>query len=150
MGTMTLPASGVLCINANIVIYTVEKHPRYSSAFRPLWSSVAAGQVYIVVSELVLLETLVGPYRAGLQQLANDYETFFTLPGIELIPISPSVLREAAAIRANVSRLRSPDAIHAATAILHSSANLLTNDLGFRNLAQLNILLLDELMENKA
>lgn len=27
MGTMTLPASGVLCIDANIVIYTVEKHP---------------------------------------------------------------------------------------------------------------------------
>ena len=56
MGTMTLPASGVLCIDANIVIYTVEKHPRYSSVLRPLWSSVAAGQVYIVVSELVLHE----------------------------------------------------------------------------------------------
>jgi len=91
---------------------------------------------------------LVGPYRAGLKQLANDFETFFTLPGVELIPISPSVLREAAAIRANVSRLRSPDAIHAATAILHSSANLLTNDHGFQNLAQLNVLLLDGLMEN--
>ena len=35
MGTMTLPASGVLCIDANIVIYTVEKHPRYSSVLRP-------------------------------------------------------------------------------------------------------------------
>ena len=150
MGAMTLPTSGVLCIDANIVIYTVEKHPRYSSFLRPLWSSVAAGQVSIVVSELVLLETLVGPYRAGRKQLANDYETFFTLQGIELIPISPSVLRESAAIRANVSRLRSPDAIHAATAILHASANLLTNDLGFRNLAQLNVLLLDELMENQA
>jgi len=80
--------------------------------------------------------------------LANDFETFFTLPGIELIPISPSVLREAAAIRANVSRLRSPDAIHAATAILHSSANLLTNDHGFQNLAQLNVLLLDGLTGN--
>ena len=45
MGTMTLPASGVLCIDANIVIYTVEKHPRYSSVLRPLWSSVTAGQV---------------------------------------------------------------------------------------------------------
>ena len=55
MGTMTLPTSGVLCIDANIVIYTVERHPRYSSVLRPLWSSVAAGQVYIVVSELVLL-----------------------------------------------------------------------------------------------
>ena len=150
MGTMTLPASGVLCIDANIVIYTVEKHPRYSSVLRPLWSSVAAGQVSIVVSELVLLETLVGPYRAGLKQLANDYETFFTLQGIELIPISSSVLREAAAIRANVPRLRSPDAIHAATAILHSSGNLLTNDRGFRNFAQLNVLLPDELMENQA
>ena len=34
------------------------------------------------------------------QQLAADYETFLQLPGIELITIAPSILREAARLRA--------------------------------------------------
>ena len=96
MGTMTLPASGVLCIDANIVIYTVEKHPKYSPLFRPLWESVTAEKLLVVISELILLETLVGPYRAGLGQLAADYQTFLSFPGIQLVPISPAILRAAA------------------------------------------------------
>lgn len=94
-----------------------------------------------------MLETLVGPYRAGLSQLAADYETFFSFPGIRLVPISPTVLRSAAELRANVPKLRSPDAIHAATARLQSASCFLTNDLGFRNIAGLTVVVLDEVIE---
>ena len=150
MGAMTLPDSGVLCIDANIAIYTVEKHPSYSAVLRPLWESVAAGSLSVLMSELVLLETLVGPYRAGLTQLASDYETFFTLPGIQLVPVSSDVLRQAARIRASVPRLRAPDAIHAASAMLNASGQLLTNDLGFRSLAGLNVILLSEISDSES
>ena len=108
MESVTLPESGVVAVDANIVIYSVEKHPLYSSVLRPLWESVAAGTVSIVISELILLETLVGPYRAGASQLAADYETFLSFPGIRLVPISPAVLRAAAQLRAKVPKLRSP------------------------------------------
>ncbi len=148
MGSVNLPTTGVVCVDANIVIYTVEKHPRYSPILRPLWESVAAGKLVVVISELILLETLVGPYRSGLSQLAADYETFLLLPGIRLVPISPAILRAAAEMRAKVSKLRSPDAIHAATAFQQTASCFLTNDLAFRNIAGFNVILLDEVIKS--
>lgn len=146
MGSIELPGSGVVAVDANIVIYTVEKHVNYSPLLRPLWESVAAGKLVVVISEAILLETLVGPYRAGLSQLAADYEAFLSFPGIQLVPISPSILRAAAEMRAKVPKLRSPDAIHAATAIHQTASCFLTNDLGFRNIAGFNVMLLDEVL----
>ena len=149
MVAAALPTTGLIYVDANVVIYTVEKHPRYSPALRPLWSAVAADQ-RVIVSELILLETLVGPYRAKDSQLAADYETFLRLPGVELVPISPSILREAARLRSQWPRLRSPDAIHAATAFSRSAVCLLTNDFGFRNISGLIVTVLDEILDSAA
>lgn len=123
------------------------KHPLYSPILRPLWESASSGTVSIVISEQILLETLVGPYRAGLSQLAADYETFLSFPGIRLVPISAGILRAAAEMRAKVTKLRSPDAIHAATAIHQTASCFLTNDLGFRNIPGFNVILLDEVLK---
>jgi predicted nucleic acid-binding protein len=100
----------------------------------------------VVISELILLETLVGPYRAGLGQLAADYETFLSLPGIKLVPNSPTIQRASAEKLAKVPKLRSPDAIHAATAIHQKASYFLTNDLGFRNIDGFDVIFLDEVL----
>ena len=146
MGSVALPTTGLVYVDANVVIYTVEKHPKYSPVLRPLWSAVAAGQARVLVSELILLETLVGPYRANDSQLAADYETFLRLPGLELVAVSPSILREAARLRSQSPHVRSPDAIHAATATSRQATCLLTNDLGFRNIPGLNVIVLDDVL----
>ena len=146
MGSVALPTTGLVYVDANVVIYTVEKHPQYSPVLRPLWSAVAAGQARVLVSELILLETLVGPYRANDPQLADDYETFLRLPGLELVAVSPAILREAARLRSQWPRLRSPDAIHAVTALSRSATSLVTNDFGFRNIPGLNVILLDDVL----
>lgn len=98
MGSVAMPTTGLVGMDANVVIYSVEKHPRYSPALRDLWLAVSAGQLQVVVSELALLETLVAPYRNNDQQLATDIEDFLVLPGITLAPISHSILRQAARI----------------------------------------------------
>ena len=150
MGSVVLPTTGLVYVDANVVIYTVEKHPRYSPVLRPLWSTVAAGQARVVVSELILLETLVGPYRANDPQLVADFETCLRRPGIELVPVSPPLLREAARLRSQWPRLRSPDAIHAATALNRGATSLLTNDFGFRNIPGLNVIVLDDVITSSA
>ena len=150
MGSVALPTTGLVYVDANVVIYTVEKHPRYSPVLRPLWSAVAAGQARVVVSEFILLETLVGPYRANDSQLVADFETFLRLPGIELVSVSPLILREAARLRSQWPRLRSPDAIHAATALSRQATSLLTNDFGFRNIPSLNVIVLDDVITSSA
>jgi predicted nucleic acid-binding protein len=66
---------------------------------------------------LVLLETLVGPLKAGDGALAQAYEQLFQQPQTRLLPITLAVLREAARLRAT-TKLKTPDAIHASTALL--------------------------------
>lgn len=146
MGSVTLPTTGLVYVDANIVIYTVEKHPRFGAALRPLWVSVDFGHARVMVSELILLEALVGPYQTNDQKLAADYESFLRLPGIQLVPISTSILREAARLRAQMPRLRPPDAIHAASASIHGADSFLTNDVGFRNVPSLNVTILNDVI----
>ena len=43
MGTLTLPTSGLVYLDANSVIYTVEKHPLYGPLLQPLWLAAQAG-----------------------------------------------------------------------------------------------------------
>jgi predicted nucleic acid-binding protein len=150
MGSIALPVSGTVYVDANVVIYKVEKPPRYSPVMRPLWTAVAASHARVLVSELILMETLIGPYQSNNPQLAVDYEEFLRLPGIELVPISPLVLREAARLRSQVRKLRSPDAIHGATALSKGVTSLLTNDFGFRNVPGLNVIVLDDIVASSA
>ena len=150
MGSVTLPTAGVICIDANIVIYSVEKHPRYCPVLRPLWTAVGVGLARVLISELALLETLIAPYRAKDQPLVADYENFFLLPGIEPVPMTPSILREAAKLRAQLSTLRSPDAIHAATALGRSAHAFVTNDFGFRAIPNLQVVVLDDVIASAA
>jgi predicted nucleic acid-binding protein len=143
MGPLTLPSAGVVYVDAQVCIYTVEQHPVYSPLLRPVWQAVQNGNLDVVSSDLSLLETLVGPLKHANAPLAATYEQFFLQPGVRLLPITPQVLREAARLRAT-TRLRTPDAIHAATAALAGCALFLTNDLAFRSVATLPVVILQD------
>ncbi|HKA06028.1 MAG TPA: PIN domain-containing protein [Gemmataceae bacterium] len=145
MGTLSVPASGLVYLDANPVIYSVEKHPVFGPLLEPLWLAAQAQSVEVVSSDLVLLETLVGPLKAGDAALAQAYEQLFQLPRTRLLPITLAVLREAARLRAT-TKLKTPDAIHAATAVLSGCALLVTNDAGFRSLAGLPVVILSDLL----
>ncbi|WP_276752095.1 type II toxin-antitoxin system VapC family toxin [Chlorogloeopsis fritschii] len=55
------------------------------------------------------------------------------------------MLRQAANIRATTN-LKTPDAIHAATALSISCNQFLTNDKGFRNVPGLPVVILSEVL----
>ncbi len=145
MGALTLPTSGLVYVDANTVIYSVEKHPDSAPLLRPLWQAAQASSLGIVSSELVLLETLIGPLKTGDTALATAYEQLFQQPQTRLFPITVPVLREAARLRARIPAMRTPDAIHAATAQLVRCALLVTNDPGFRRVPGLPIVVLKDL-----
>ena len=64
---------------------------------------------------------------------------------MQLIPVEQAILRQAASLRANNS-LKTPDAIHAATAMAVNCDLFITNDRGFRNLAELPVVILTEVL----
>jgi predicted nucleic acid-binding protein len=115
MGSLILPSSGPVYADALIFIYSLEKHPIYALTLRPLWEAVARGDLEVLSSELTLMETLIGPLKQGDAALETDYENFFASPGIRLLPITSSILRAGARLRATLNSLRTPDAIQAAT-----------------------------------
>lgn len=146
MGTLTIPARGCVYVDAQVVIYSVEKHPTYAALVRPLWAAVQAGTVEAVTSELTEMEVLVGPLKAGDTALVTRYDQFFRLPGVRLVPVARTVLRDAARLRATTSKLKTPDAVHLATALRERCNLLVTNDLAFRAATGLPVVILDDLL----
>ncbi|MCC6418351.1 MAG: PIN domain-containing protein [Gemmataceae bacterium] len=143
MGSLTVPSSGLVYFDANSVIYSVEKHPTYWPLLQPLRYAAKGRTIEIVSSDLVLMETLVGPFKAGDVALANTYESLFHQAQTRLLPITQAILREAARLRAT-TKLKTPDALYAATATAAGCALFVTNDVAFRAVPALPLAILDD------
>ncbi|NWF58090.1 MAG: PIN domain-containing protein [Fischerella sp.] len=145
MGKLILPSSGNIYIDTSVVIYTVEGNPDYYSLLQPLWLKFQNCELEIFSSELILLETLVLPIRNGDNSLISDYEQLLLSSEMQLIPISQFVLKHAANLRAKTN-LKTPDAIHAATALSVNCIQFITNDKSFCNVPGLPIVVLSEVL----
>lgn len=98
-----------------------------------------------MTSELTLLETLVQPVRQNNQTLISSYENLLTKTEIELAPITADILRSAATLRAR-QNFKTPDAIHSATAYASNCDFFVTNDDGFKRLANIEVIILSDLL----
>jgi predicted nucleic acid-binding protein len=52
MGQVAVPTSGLVYLDAQILIYSIERRPRYAQAVQPLWDAVQARQAEVVTSRL--------------------------------------------------------------------------------------------------
>lgn len=139
-----MPATGLVYADAQITIYSADGHPVYAPVCRPLWQHTHP--IAVVTSELTLLETLVSPLRNGDTALAVRREGLWRQSNTRMLPITSDVLREAARLRAVYTGLKTPDAIHAATALLAGCVLFVTNDMGFKRVTELPLVLLDEII----
>ena len=146
MGVMTLPAAGFVYIDTVTLIYTVERYPAYWPLLEPLWLAAKSATFEIVSRELILMEALVGPLKNGNIALERAFEDVLLGSEMRLVPISHAIIREAARLRAT-TRLKTPDALHAATAREAGCVLFVTNDAGFRGVAGLPLVILDDLLK---
>lgn len=146
MGSLTLPNAGSVYVDTVTIIYSMETQAAYWSLLEPLWRTAQTGDFEIVSSELALMETLVKPLRTNDLLLTTAYEQLFQSAEVRPLPITQAVLREAAQLRASLPALRTPDTIHAATALMNGCALFLTNDTGFRRVPGLPLAVLDEVL----
>lgn len=145
MGQLVMPSSSIIYIDTSVAIYSVEWNPDYYALLQPLWLKFQAGEIEIVSSELILMEALVLPLRNADNLLINAYEQLLLSSDMRLIPISQSVLRQAATIR-STTNLKTPDAIHAATVLTVNCTQFITNDKAFRNVSGLPVVVLSEVL----
>ena len=145
MGALTLPDDGPIYLDANGFIYSVERVEPYRTLLAPMWRQAQAGVFNIVSSELALLETLVKPLREGNTVLEALFRRLFDANEVSLIPATRALWEEAARLRA-VTGLRTPDALHAATALRARCTLFVTNDGAFRRVTGLPVVVLDDFL----
>ncbi len=146
MGPLTPSVGSEVYLDANCIIYSVERLIPYLPLLQPIWDGARASSWRICTSELSLLETLVGPIKSGDASLEADHRRLMLTPlDIRLVPITLHILEEGARLRV-VPGLRTPDAIHAATALAERCSLLITNDPAFRRVPGLNVAILRDLI----
>ena len=149
MGPLTLPSRGSIYLDASSIIYSVERNEPYFTLLAPAWQQAAAGQFVVVCSELVIAETLVRPIREGNADLAAAIRDVFSAPEVELIPTTRQLWEDTARLRAETG-LKTPDALHAATALRSGCTLFVTNDTDFRRVHGLPIVILDDLLREES
>lgn len=144
MGSLGLPEDGRVYLDTNCVIYAVECIKPYDALPAPLWSAVDSRRLSLITSQLTLLEATIKPIRSTDARLEHLFREFLLASGgLSLASIDLAVLDRAARIRA-ATRLATPDAIHAATALGATVSAFLTNDPKFRRVMGLPVCVLSE------
>lgn len=147
MGTITVSQHGILCVDSNILIYSVEKIAPYYACLEPLWRAAEVGDFRVVSSDLSYLECLVKPYQrhdAVKQELFREF--MLDTASFSFVTSSIELYELAARIRAETG-LKTADAIHAAAGVTSQADIFLTNDPVFRRVSGLNTIVLSDFLK---
>lgn len=109
-------------LDSCIAIYLVEEHPAYFAAIENMLAELEG---IVCHSPLTELECLVLPLRLKRNDLLDKFSRFFSL-NLKL-EIPDAVYQEAARLRADFG-IKTPDALHLATARFHNCTEFWTND----------------------
>ena len=146
MGRLTLPLSGLIYIDASSLIYSVERVEPYRTILEAMWQKAQDGDLTIVSSPLIALQSPVKPLRDGNTEIELQYRELFASDAVKLLDASYQMFEDAANIRARTN-LKTPDALHAATALYAGCTLFITNDNDFRRVEGLPVIVLDDLLE---
>lgn len=142
---MEAVGGGDVAIDSGPLIYWFENDEPWASILDPLYAAAERGRA-LTASELVFVEVLTGPLKAGDRSLAARLERALAHgPWLDLVPISRAVLVRAAEIRAQYG-VKTPDALHLATALLRGCGVFVTNDRRIPDVEGIQIVRLKDLV----
>ncbi|MGD8589401.1 MAG: PIN domain-containing protein [Chromatiales bacterium] len=144
---MNIPKHSRILLDTVALIYFLEGNPRYVQQAEKVFAQIEAGILHGLMANLVFAELLVPFYRTGdPKQATGLVNRLLSFRNLEVIAMNHEISMEAARLRAQYD-LRTPDAIHAATAVVSKATGILTNDKRFKALTGegLAIWLFDEM-----
>ena len=127
MEQLILPDSGPVYLDSSGFIYSVERVEPYRALLAPMWRQWQVRQFKTFCSDLVVLETLVKPFRDNDVVVEGVFRSLFDSNEVMLIPTTQSLWEEAAALRADYTLF-------------------ITNDRDFRRVQGLPVAILDDFM----
>lgn len=127
-GFSSIASGQNIALDTVIFIYFLEKNPQFYQLVKKIFYRIEQGDIRAGMSSLVFAELLVPAYRSnynsGAEKIIRLLRDF---PNLKIIPVTTEISKESAKLRADFN-LRTPDAIHAATALHNKSDFLITND----------------------
>ena len=139
MGLIEDLKGGPVALDTQVFIYFIEEDEHFLALVKPLFQGIDHGSIAAATSGLTLMEVLVVPYRTGNLALADRYEALLTRSrGLRFIDIDRPLLKAAAQLRA-AFKLKPPDAIQVAAAMVANCDAFLTNDRKIPSISGLKI-----------
>jgi len=118
----------IIAIDTNIFIYALEDEGKLGDLSRRIFESIKKEKPQVFTSVLTIEEIMVGVYKLGLEDKITAYLEFISGEGlITVVEVTRQIAMLSAKIRANY-KVRTPDAIQLATAILSSATEFITHD----------------------
>lgn len=135
-----------IALDTSVFIYHLEADTLYAPLTERLFSWLERSGGNAVTSTITMTELLVQPYRNADERRVNQfYGLLSTYPNLEWIAPNLEIAELAARIRAE-HRLRTPDALQAATAAAAQATGLVTNDPVFQRVKAFETLVLDRIL----
>jgi len=132
-------------LDSSVFIFEVEENPKYIGLVHPIFRWLDEPRSHAVTSTVTMLELLVQPYRRSDVDTVNKfYALLSTHPNLHWVELTLPVADSAARLRAEFN-LKTPDAIQAASAVASQVTGFISNDPAFRRVANLDVLILDDL-----
>jgi predicted nucleic acid-binding protein len=136
----------LIALDTSVFIYQLEANVRYLALTDAIFSWLEQPGSKAVTSTITMTELLVQPYRQLDEQRVDEfYGLLSTYPNLDWIAPSLEIADLAARFRAE-HRLRTPDALQAATAAHAQATGLITNDPVFERVETFQTLVLDQLL----
>lgn len=133
-------------IDTNPFIYFIEGHPDFSETVKPLFDLIDQEAIIACTSHLTLTELLIKPYREGFDELIADYKgLLLESEKITLLALDQNTFLNAAQ-RGGTQGLRTPDALHIASALENLCDFFITNDQRIRSVGKLEVVQLADLL----
>lgn len=131
-------------LETSIFIYFIEEHPLHFEVCDQIFGYLEKGKIEAVTSTLTLTEILVQPYKQRNDELVlRFYSLFTTYPHLVWQHLTLPVSDLAAKLRAD-HNLKTPDAIHAASALSSGATCIICNDHVFNRVKDIQCMLLEE------
>jgi len=135
-----------VALDTSVFIYQLEANVRYLPLTDQVFSWLERPDSRAATSTITMTELLVQPYRDSDERLVDEfYGLLSTYPNLDWIAPNLEIADLAARFRA-LHRLRTPDALQAATAAHARATGLITNDAVFERVEAFETLVLDRLL----
>ncbi|MEW6610074.1 MAG: type II toxin-antitoxin system VapC family toxin [Patescibacteria group bacterium] len=132
-------------IDSSVLIYLWEKNPEFLTSARRILQTIERGDYCGVFSIIGIIEIFTGVKSQNRYDLVPIYRNLIkNFPNLIVAGITERVVDISSDLRA-MYKLRTPDAIHIATAIDFGADEFITNDDALRKIKEIKITLLRSL-----